>query len=1110
MKKSNLSEIHPTRISARLMLGTALVGTAALLATAAQAQNENIVVTGTSIRGVQPVGAAIINVDRQAIEDTAAVTTTELLTNIPQITGASGGFGSSGQRNEGGGGALSSPNIHSLGTQASTATLVLIDGHIIAPSGQSTNVVDPSLIPTAALQRVDVLPDGASAIYGANAVAGVINFVTRRDFSGWETRAQAGMADHYSTFAASQLFGHTWDTGSVMATYSYSSRSNLFAKWRDFMTARQDIRMGALTPEQAAQFTFSTANPPAGLPVSLVSASNAVAGSDQYRGMAIPFPSIGSNFQNFNCPVAAISTSTSGNAYLYPYTSGGINSVTVTNGSGGTTTQSGYRRSVTGGGTQGVCDQQDYSSDLISSTHNSVLVAIRQNITDNISLSIDLVRGSHMTTSRASRGNVNATVFNPAGTGGPTFGAGQTNPFYVGVPGASATANSEYITFNFEQLLGPGAYSKANNINQFAAIGVDWDLGNNWAFSLGSTLGSSESISHNYGTVAAAQAALALNGTTATSGNTSNALSDPYALGNVATVTRTLTTANALDVWMPAATNRTSASVLRSLTDNSANTTVYNNVADVTVKVDGPLPFDLLGAGPIKAAFGADYYHLTQPQYRATNNGAGPSSTSSAGTTWAFARTSYSAFAEFLIPIVNQDMGIPLVNTLTLDISGRYDSFSDFGDTKNPKVSLAWGIVDGLQARGTFSTSFVAPNVHDVGGSAGVNSQTAVSNTQITNSRIIPFLSVDPLPYSQGPFSARGVGTAGTFVENATSCLALNSVAGLSASTAKLVDIDGATPTSATLGSGPGQTYGCRLTTSSNSGFSGLQIGGANATLKPERGLTYSAGIDFDAGRLWDVLDGLSGSVTYYQTKFIDVITNQQVQANIPEATSFGPAVSASNPLGGWAITDPLIQDILGTRAVTGSLPARVYTIVDNRIQNPFIIWQGGLDFNVNYRVETEEYGTFTWSLNGNQILRFSQKPNSSTGILQNVQDCRNNARYCSSEFAGSTRIGWRMDAFSAGLTFNYMHAFNVPNNTFPYSLPGPDRVTSYQHIGSLQTYDLNLGYTLPEEWLDGTSLSLTVTNVFDTSPPFYDNANGFSVGSEIGRLISFGVVKKW
>src|SRR4029079_2566367 len=120
---------------------------------------------------------------------------------------------------------------------------------------------------------------------------------------------------------------------------------------------------------------------------------------------------------------------------------------------------------------------------------------------------------------------------------------------------------------------------------------------------------------------------------------------------------------------------------------------------------------------------------------------------------------------------------------------------NDFGETKNPKVSLQWGILNGLDARGTFSTSFVAPNVHDVCGPAGVNSQSQASSGQITGPKTFPFLSVDPQPYSQDPFLARGAGTAGPIVENPATCLALNSIAGANAptsATARLVDINNA------------------------------------------------------------------------------------------------------------------------------------------------------------------------------------------------------------------------------------------------------------------------------------------------------------------------------
>ena len=111
-------------LGARLLAGTA---TAAMLVGAADAQQANssvetVVVTGTSIRGAQPVGSNLITMDRSAIENTGAVSTQELLTDIPGLSG----FGGSPQGTQGVPAAL---GIHGIGQGSSTATLVLIDGH---------------------------------------------------------------------------------------------------------------------------------------------------------------------------------------------------------------------------------------------------------------------------------------------------------------------------------------------------------------------------------------------------------------------------------------------------------------------------------------------------------------------------------------------------------------------------------------------------------------------------------------------------------------------------------------------------------------------------------------------------------------------------------------------------------------------------------------------------------------------------------------------------------------------------------------------------------------------------------------------------------------------
>ena len=1066
-------------VAGKLLLGTALAGLAMMVPFGANAQNEIVTVTGTSIRGAAPVGANVITVDRVAIEESAAQTTQQLLTSIPQV---SLGFGSSGQTIEGGGGAISGPTIHSLGSQGSNATLVLINGHRIPSVGQTTSVVDPSIIPTSALQRVEVLADGASAIYGADAIAGVLNFITRKDYNGWETSLQYGIADHYNSFNISQLFGHGWGTGSVNASYNYSNLSNLMNGYRDFSTPRQDIRLGVADP---SLFPNIPASPPAG---ALISTPSAVGTGSAFANMPIPYPSAGSNFQNFSCPIAAISTNSTGNAFLYPYTPA-ANVYTVANGSGGTTTQNGISRSINAP-SQGVCDTTNASSALAASVRNSAIVTITQNLNDWLSADLDLVYSSNVTSSHSSRGTLSATAFSPfVGTGGPAFGSNQANPFYVTVPGATGSQrNSEFISYNFDQLLGPGAGSKNNTTSAVATMGLAGDLGSDWLADLSVSFGQSVTGSRSSGGVAGAQALLALNGTTNSNGTANSspvtsALTDTYGLGTVVSVTRALTTANALDVWNPAGSNRTSASVLRSLVDSSSSSAFTVGLQDASIKFDGPLG-NLFGTGVVKAAFGGEFRHDIQNRISSANNSTGPSSTSSRGTVQTgVARTSYSGFAEITIPLVNRDMGIPLAQSITLDASGRYDHFSDFGQTKNPKIGFDWVITDGLKARGSYGTSFVPLEL------SFVAFQDTLSNGGVANNTTYLFNTTKD--YSNST-AFEGAGIANTWVASGAGCAAAGSTP---------VDANGNAVAA-------GLAVGCKVNTTNSTG---LSIGGVRKNLNPETGMAFSAGLDVDAGALWDVLRGFGFSVTFFNTKFQGVHTNQGTEANVPSTSAFGPdAAHSSDGLPGWAQSDPMIQNLIAVANLNAPLPARVYTIRDGRVMNAYTLWENGLDFDAHYRLATDDFGDFNLGVSGSQVLRFSQR-GGFTGPVINIIDGNNQGRFTAIELQGRASLGWRMNPFAASLSVSYSHPYSANNTSFPYSSATlPDRIANFQHVAALVTADLNVSYDLPADIISGTSASVSVRNLFGANPPFVDTTSGMDVGNQIGRQITFGLRKKF
>ena len=221
----------------RLKVGTSLAAVLAATpflsgAAFAQAQNgadgapiEEVIVTGTSIRGVAPVGSNHITMSTQEIQKTGAQEVTQILADIPSIEG----FGDSGRAtasssNGGPGVAL---YIHQLGANGSGSTLVLVDGHRVTQSGVTNYFVDPNIIPSIMIDRVDVLAEGASAVYGSDAVAGVINFITRKNFEGVKLEGQASFANGTDSWNFAGLAGTSWPGGSAEFAASYLHETQL-------------------------------------------------------------------------------------------------------------------------------------------------------------------------------------------------------------------------------------------------------------------------------------------------------------------------------------------------------------------------------------------------------------------------------------------------------------------------------------------------------------------------------------------------------------------------------------------------------------------------------------------------------------------------------------------------------------------------------------------------------------------------------------------------------------------------------------------------------------------------------------------------------------------
>lgn len=187
-----------------------------------------IVVTGTAIRGVAPVGSATVNISRETIVQSGIRDASSLIAQLPQGSG----LGTTLANNAGRSASL---NLRGLGDNA---TLILFDGHRVVAQNRN-QLTDPNTVPFGAIDRVEVVTDGASAIYGSDAVAGVVNYILRRPFDGAEITARYTHT-LYDAGAIDLVAGRTWDTGGVVV--AFSAETNTRVTRSDIPQLRADLR----------------------------------------------------------------------------------------------------------------------------------------------------------------------------------------------------------------------------------------------------------------------------------------------------------------------------------------------------------------------------------------------------------------------------------------------------------------------------------------------------------------------------------------------------------------------------------------------------------------------------------------------------------------------------------------------------------------------------------------------------------------------------------------------------------------------------------------------------------------------------------------------------
>jgi len=938
---------------------------------------EEVVVTGTSIRGVQPVGVNLQTVGRIDIDKTSAQTVQDILKQVPALSN----LGQAAQGN-------TTPAIHNLGAVSSYSTLVLIDGHRFSLGGQTQTLPDPGILPPGAIERVEVLADAASSVYGSDAVAGVINFVTRKDFSGLELNAQHGFGDHYNTLFLTGVAGATFDHGYVMLTGAHSYKSPLFQRYRDF-----------LNPDHRAQG--------------------------------------GTNFANNNCDTPTFQPGATGGTFL--------------------------GNSATSAIVTPSCSTYQYATALGQDVRTNGMLKAGYDVTDNFKLTADVNISDRHSKNPVSRGTITGVrAFKAGSTPAAPATAAQDNPFYTANPaGYTGTATFESVNWDADAFLGPGAYTTNNAMNWFAHGEAEYDVTDKWRFTAMVMYGVENDEQGSYGTLCSSCANLAINGTTNAIGNPTT----PSIFGTTILALNTpLTTSNALDLWDPVGSNRTSATVLRNITDNTQLQAQYYSTTQIRVGTDASVLS--LPGGDVKVAAGGEFVRYNLELDKSVPNNTGPATNGSSFLSIPLERHVSSLFGELLIPIVGENNSLPFIKKLALNGSARYDRYNDVGDTTNPKVGIDWVPVDDIKLRADFATSFVAPQLSSVGDRSrgGFNNFTCYGSA----------------------CPAGGINVnSGTFNVSTAS---FPSVIGVPLATSGLCT---AAMASCTIAATSGTLF--------NSG---------PADPRPSKGESWSVG--FDASPSF--IPGLSVNFTLFNVRYIGFITGTSMinALNTPSLNliHFYPNGATAADLA--AVLPTFAQ-------LTGSLPPTIFYLVSGRQGNFNNVSTQGIDANVNYVLSTDDFGTFNAGGALTEFLRFKQHLAGGQAFYSILNTTGANSTFGAVQTQVRLHFGWELEPFGVDLYDNFVGSYRnwssssvAPILTRADSAPigGGDKVPA-SHV-----VELNVRYTLPNDglWgvsaLSGAQVYVDVTNLFDKAPAFYNGATGYDglTGDPTGRVVTAGV----
>jgi iron complex outermembrane recepter protein len=670
---------HPRLASAsrspRLLvsLASALACAASALAAAAPASSpsrvptdeevislQNFVVTGSNIKRLDMEKVAPVTVlDQDAMTVRQALLPVDMLTSLPSVVNLPENetrLGSSGARGDN-----ANINLRNLGA---TATLILVNGRRMAINPMTAGLsqaVNVNQLPTQGIERIEVLRDGASAIYGSDAVGGVINYVLKRSFNGAEATLRFAAPEHGAgqSTQATFTFGTSFaqGRGRLFGTIETLYREAIFLRDRDFSRISYPFAK-APAPFNVAGGPFDARTARGRWPIFRIAAATA---NNWFR------PVNGTPVLTTAAPTFAANPE-----FYLDLNEFGMASPRMARGSTFVSGEFDVTKTITA--------FADFSYYKAQSTMVRQPIALNAPTTDKLAvMSVD-------------------NPYNPYGS-----------RFYhaTGAPNADGTARLtgaprtvSIVSVTLPDL-GVEKVTTKSDVVRFAA-GLRGKLGDTWTWETSGFYNQVNGDDQAFPDVRESllQAALAR-----TDASAYNPFGYTFRVANNAVVANQPYT-------NPAATVDSFASIYARKAEAS--------IASGDLRLTGRLL--KWWGGDIMASVGAEYRSDELADKRPPFSGENPAGSGLETTDNDYLlhpprpdvlgdRQITSFYAEVVVPLVQAEKRVPLINTLELTGSGRREDYSDFGTTTKPKIGLNWRPFSWLMLRGSYNEGFMAPSL---------------------------------------------------------------------------------------------------------------------------------------------------------------------------------------------------------------------------------------------------------------------------------------------------------------------------------------------------------------------------------------------------------------